>query len=149
MIRIERTTGLAASAAVVWEHATSTDGINRELAPVRMSFPEEGLGDAAPPVLGEPLFTSTLTLGPIPFDRHRLTLVEWEPGVGFLEESTSLLHRRWRHRRRITPKDSGCVLTDVVEVEPRIPGAEAATRWVVSRILDRRHAVLAATFGRR
>lgn len=149
MIRVERTTELAASAGAVWEHATSVVAINRELSPLRMSFPDDGPGTLVAPALGTPLLTSTLRLGPIPFDRHRLTLVEWEPGVGFQEDSSSLLHRRWRHRRRILPVGDGCVLTDVVEVEPRLPGAHAVTRWAVGRIFDRRHDVLARTFGRR
>lgn len=79
------------------------------------------------PPLGEPAFTSTLRFGPVPFDRHRLTLVEWDAGVGFLV----------------------CIVTDVVDAEPRIPGTQRVTGWLVARIFDRRHAVLAAKFGRR
>lgn len=147
--RIERSTELAAPPQEVWRHAASMEGVNRELFPVSMSYPSDRADLSADPPLGEPAFTSTLKLGPVPFDRHQLTLVEWEPGVGFLEDSTSIIHRRWRHRRSIRSTSTGCVVTDVVDVEPRLPGAERITAWLVGRIFDRRHAVLAAEFGRR
>ena len=148
-MRIERSSELAGPPEAVWRHATSMEGVNRELSPVSMSYPAEHADLSADPPLGEPAFTSTLKVGPVPFDRHRLTIVEWNAGVGFLEDSTSILHRRWRHRRSITPVGTGCVLTDVVDVEPRIPGTERITGRLVGRIFDRRHAVLAAKFGRR
>lgn len=148
-MRIERNTSLAASPEDVWLHATSMEGVNRELAPISMTYPADRAELSAEPPLGELAFTSTLKLGPIPFDRHRLTVVEWDAGVGFLEDSTSIVHRRWRHRRTIMPAGTGSVVTDIVEVEPRLPGTERLTRWIVERIFDRRHAVLAAEFGRR
>ena len=145
---IERSTRVQADAARVWQHATSMAGVNRELAPVRMSHPP-GMtsladGDVA---LGHPLFISVLRLGPVPFDRHQLTLTAIDPGEGFQEDSRSLLHRRWRHRRSITPTDTGCLITDRVEVEPRLPGAGPPTRRVVGRIFDRRHRVLVELYG--
>lgn len=148
-MRMERSTELAASPKDVWRHVTSIEGINRELAPISMSFPPDLADLSVDPPLDEPAFTSTLKIRGIPFDRHRLTLVEWNAGVGFLEDSTSVLHRRWRHRRAITPVGAGCIVTDVVEVESRLPGTERITRRLVERIFDRRHAVLAAEFGRR
>ena len=145
---IERSSALQAPAARVWDHATSMAGVNRELAPVIMTHPPDRatLTDDVP--LGEVLFTSTLRFGVLPFDRHRLTLVELEPGVSFQEESTSILHRQWRHRRVVEPvTDDTCRLTDHLEVTPRLPGTSAATRRVVERIFDRRHAVLRHLFG--
>ena len=52
--------------------------------------------------LGETAFHSwLLLLGVTPFDRHRLVLVEVEPGRRFLERSSSWLQReRRRHRSR-------------------------------------------------
>lgn len=144
---VQRTTALAAPADEVWRHATSMAGINAELAPLRMTHPRDrtDLGEHVP--LGEPLFTSTLKLGPVPFDRHELTLVGLEPGRWFQEDSHSLLHRRWRHRREVRPRSGGCELTDVVEIEPRIPGSVAVTRRLVGHIFDRRHRVLTDRFG--
>lgn len=145
---VERSSVLAAPPARVWEHATSMPGVNRELAPIRMSHPEgrERLDGEVP--LGEPLFTSTVRLGPIPLDRHRLVLTELEPGRRFQEDSTSLLQRRWRHRRTVEPHGAGCVLTDRLEIVPRLPGAGPLTRWIVGRVFERRHRVLRELFGR-
>ena len=147
-IVVERTSHLAAPAARVWAHASSMAGVNRELAPVVMTHPPDRAALTADVPLGEPLFTSTLRFGPIPFDRHRLTLVELEPGSSFQEDSRSILHRRWRHRRTVVPEGGdACRLTDVVEVTPRLPGTTAVTRRLVGRVFDGRHEVLRELFG--
>ncbi len=150
---VERTTRLAAPADEVWAHATSMAGVNAELAPVSMSHPP-GLDrlpddlDDDDPRLGRTLFTSTLKLGPIPFDRHALALIEVVPGRSFQEDSTSWLNRGWRHRREVSPLPTGgCELTDVLEVTPRLPGGGPVTRWLVGRIFDRRHRYLRDRFG--
>lgn len=145
---VARTTALAAPADEVWRHATSMAGVNAELAPIRMTHPPDRSELRGDVPLGEPVFTSTLKLGPVPFDRHELTLVGLAPGCWFQEDSRSLLHRRWRHRREVRPTSGGCELTDVVEIEPRSPGTASLTRWIVGRIFDRRHRVLADRFGR-
>lgn len=144
---VERTSRLAAAPASVWSHATSMDGVNAELAPVRMTFPQERAVLPREPVLDAPLFTSTLKVGWIPFDRHVLRLVEVEPGRCFQEDSTSGLHRRWRHRRELTPLPGGCALHDRLEITPRLPGAGRLTAWLVGRIFDRRHRWLRERFG--
>lgn len=144
---VERTTALAAPAEEVWRHATSMAGVNAELAPIRMTYPADRSELQGPVPIGEPLFTSTLKLGPVPFDRHELRLVGLEPGRWFQEDSRSLLHRRWRHRREVRATALGCELTDVVEVDPRIPGSAAVTRRLVDRIFARRHRVVSGRFG--
>lgn len=149
---VERTTRLAAPAEEVWRHASSMAGVNAELAPIVMTYPPEHdrLPDEPSELpVGVPLFTATVKLGPVPFDRHRLTLAAVEPGRSFQEDSTSRLHRRWRHQRTVTPAEGGCQLTDRVEIDPRLPGAGPLTRLAVGRIFARRHRVLAARFGRR
>lgn len=152
-IVVERTTRLAAPADEVWRHASSMAGVNAELAPIVMTYPEDlaQLPDQLPDdlPLGTPLFTSTLKLGPVPFDRHQLTLVAVDAGRSFQEDSSSRLNRRWRHRRSVTPLEGGCEVTDLLEVDPRLPGAGPVTRLLVERIFARRHRVLAARFGRR
>jgi ligand-binding SRPBCC domain-containing protein len=147
---VERTSNLAAPPDEVWRHATSMAGVNAELAPISMSFPTAyaDLADLPAGALGTELFTSVLRVGPVPFDRHRLTLTEVGPGRSFQEDSRSLLNRRWRHRRTVTPTEIGCQLTDRLEVDPRVPGAGPLTRWLVGRIFDRRHRYLVAAFGR-
>jgi hypothetical protein len=148
---VVRTSALAAAPAEVWRHATSMAGVNAELAPISMSYPPSLARlpeQVDPDTLGAPLFTSTLRLGPVPFDRHRLTLVEVESGRWFQEDSRSLVNRRWRHRRTVTPTATGCEVTDRLEVDPRLPGSGPLTRWLVARIFDRRHRHLVDTFGR-
>ena len=149
-IVVERSSLLESPATQVWEHATAMSGVNDELAPVVMTYPSDRaeLSDDVP--LGEVLFTSTLRLGPLPFDRHRLRLVELEPGVSFQEDSTSILHRRWRHRRTVMAvTEDSCRLSDHLEVVPRVPGSAALTRRLVSRVFDHRHDVLRHRFGSR
>lgn len=147
MVVVDRTCWLAAPADVVWQHAASMDGVNRELAPISMSHPPDRDRLDAGLVLGEPLFTSILRFGPVPFDRHVVTLTGYQPGVWFQEDSHSLLHRRWRHRRTVTPRPAGCEVRDLVQVDPRLPGTGALVRWVVGRVFARRHRVLVARFG--
>jgi ligand-binding SRPBCC domain-containing protein len=148
-IVVERSTRLAAPPDEVWRHAISMVGVNAELAPIRMSHPAGRTELSDDVELGTPLFISTVRLGPIPLDRHELTLVGLEPGRWFQEESRSRLHRVWRHRRTVTPDGAGCVVTDRLEVVPRLPGTGATTRLVVGSVFARRHRVLAARFGRR
>lgn len=126
-------------------------GINAELSPITMTHPPTMAHLPTPlpqELLGQRLFTSTLKLGPVPFDRHRLVLTELDDGHHFQEDSTTLLNRRWRHRRTVRATAAGCEVHDRLEVEPRVPGAGAVTRWLVGRIFDRRHRYLVATFGR-
>lgn len=149
---VERSTRLAAHAEDVWRHATSMAGVNTELAPIVMTYPADRaeLPDQLPDdLVGVTLFTATLKLGPLPFDRHRVALTQIEPGRSFQEDSRSWLHRRWRHRRTVEPVDGGCEITDRLEVDPRVPGSGPLTRIVVARLFARRHRVLAGRFGRR
>jgi ligand-binding SRPBCC domain-containing protein len=146
---VEQSSRLAAPPDEVWCHATSMAGVNAELAPIAMSHPADRTELSDDVELGTPLFTSTVRLGPLPFDRHELTLVELEPGRWFQEESRSRLHRVWRHRRSVAPDGGGCVVTDRLEIVPRLPGAGPATRRLVAAVFERRHRVLAARFGRR
>ena len=63
-MRIERSTELAASPEDVWRHATSMQGVNRELSTVSMSHPAGRVHLSDHPPLGEPAFTSTSGSGP-------------------------------------------------------------------------------------
>lgn len=150
---VECTSRLSAPAKVVWAHASSMAGVNAGLAPISMTHPPslshlpDDLTDGDPR-LGQTLFTSILKLGPLPFDRHALALVDVVPGRSFQEDSSSWINRRWRHRREIRPlPDGGCELTDLLEVTPRLPGSGPLTRWLVTRIFDRRHRYLRDRFG--
>ncbi|MTV23956.1 hypothetical protein FTX61_00760 [Nitriliruptoraceae bacterium ZYF776] len=148
-VEVEVRTRVAAPPEVVWEHASTMAGVNSELRPLRMSHPADRTHIDGDVPLGEPLFTSTLTLGPLPIDRHEVTLVGVDAPHGFDEDSRSWLHRRWRHERRLVPVEGGCEIVDRLRIDPRLPGAGAVTRALVGRVFARRHRVLAARFGRR
>jgi len=143
--RIHLVSPLAARIEQVWEHASSIAGINEELAPLRMSAPPPGrLSEDMP--LGVRLFRSRVTLGGlIPIDLHDLTLVAFTPGRGFHESSSSLLQRRWIHRRTLDPYRGGCALADDLSFEPRLVGGVAAR--IVARVFLRRHHALRRKFG--
>ncbi len=143
-------THLLAGDEKVWAHVVSMEGVNYELTPwVRMSVPESARGltlDLAP--RGERAFFSWLLfLGLLPFDRHALTITEVDPGRRFLEDSTSVLQRSWRHERMIRPAARGCIVDDRVTFVPRVALFGPATRLFVEGIFRHRHRRLGARFG--
>ncbi len=154
-VAFERSSVLAAPADVVWARVSTMDGVNAELAPwVRMTHPAtlRSLADA-PELIGRLAFHSWLLGGGwIPFDRHALRLVAVEDrgaeGGGFVEESTSWMQARWRHERDVDALDAQrCRVTDRLLVVPRVAFARPVVARVVPWLFDRRHRVLAETFG--
>lgn len=143
--RFTLTSRLRANADVLWQHASSMDGVNAELAPVRMSAPRGArLTDDTP--TGRLLFRSVVTLGGIvPLDLHMLTLASIEPGRGFHERSWSLLEASWEHVRTITPDGDGCVVTDDLRFTPRLLGALVSR--IAARAFANRHRYLRKRFG--
>ena len=106
----------------LWRKVNTMEGVNYELAPfIHMTAPADpGRVPFTQAPLKQPLFASwLLLLGVLPFDRHQLRLDEvWEGG--FRENSSSLIHRVWRHERIITANGTGSMLTDTLNFEPRI-----------------------------
>ena len=143
------TTRVAAPPERVWAHARTMEGVNAELRPfVRMTVPSELRGltiDDAP--LGAVAFRSLLlAFGVVPFDRHALQLVRVDatpPRLGFLEQSTSSLQRRWEHERTIVGDGAGSLVTDRVVFEPRL-GSARLVRPVVAALFRHRHKRLVA-----
>jgi ligand-binding SRPBCC domain-containing protein len=149
---IERSTPLRAAAAEVWRHATSLDGINREMAPwLRMTAPAEARGlalDDAGVELGQPLFTSVVLLGGVvPVERMRVTITELDPGRRFVERSPMLTVRGWRHERRIDPHAAGCRVTDRVSFAPPLAAAAMPMRALVGAFFAHRHRQLGRIFN--
>ena len=138
---------LATDRQSLWAHASSMDGVNAELAPIRMSHPAgAALGPDVP--LGTPLFRSLVTLwGFVPLDLHEFALLEVHPGEGFHESSRSLLERRWVHRRTLVDAPGGIELTDELEFEPRLAGFLIAR--IIALTFARRHARLRRLFAGR
>src|SRR5689334_17898438 len=147
---IETCSRLAVDRERLWAAISTMDGVNAELAPwVRMSVPLQARGKSLADVpVGDVAFDSwLLAFGVLPFDRHRLRLVEVEPGRGFLERSSSWLQRVWQHERTLVEVAGGTEICDRVTVEPRIGVSAPIVAGVVRRIFRHRHARLRERFG--
>jgi len=149
MSHVVRSSVVAAPAPVVWSFVSTLRGVNYELMPLcRMREPRALRGrslESWEP--GERAVCWLLAGGILPFDRHALGLESVDPGVGFVEESTTWLQRRWRHERTLTPEGDGTRITDHLTIEPRFPRADSSTGWVVGRLFDHRHRRLRKRFG--
>jgi ligand-binding SRPBCC domain-containing protein len=148
---------LAVPAEQVWSTISTAEGVNAELRPwLRLTWPVAAarLGPADVP-LGKRLFRSWILLfGVLPFDFDDLTLIRIDPGRGFLEESSMLSQRLWRHERRIEPAadgSAGCTLTDEVSFVPRLVLQPLAplVLGICKAVFRWRHRQLRARFGTR
>ncbi|MGY6707458.1 MAG: hypothetical protein ACXIVF_03945 [Rhizobiaceae bacterium] len=137
---------LGATQEEVWEWITSIDGILAEMRPyLRMTAPEgiRSLNDLdiSP---GVPMFRSHVFLfGVIPFGHSDMTLVEIDPGHGFVEQSSMGSMEKWRHERQIklAPGNPAAVLlVDELTFRPRF--ARPVVRWFIRRLFEHRHKVL-------
>lgn len=134
---------LKSSPAAVWRWITSVAGIRAEMRPwLRMTFLPGVKGlDQIEVLPGRLLFRSRLyLLGWIPCGHADLTMLEFTPGVGFVEQSPMTGMRLWRHERRIEAASSGSVLMDRLTFEPSL--ASPVASWFVGRFFAHRHAVL-------
>lgn len=140
---------LAAAPMEVWHRVNTLAGVNAELMPLlRMTAPANSYQlPFTQAARQQPLFASWLLLfGILPFDRHQLQLDEvWEGG--FRENSSSLIHRYWRHERIITPDNGGAVLSDTLEFEPRLSSLGYLLLPLVRMIFTHRHHYLRQQFG--
>jgi ligand-binding SRPBCC domain-containing protein len=143
---------LRADAATVWARVTTAAGINDELRPfLRMTAPrtlrEHGLARV---VLGERLCRSWILLfGVLPVDYDDITLERMDPPRSFLERSTMLSQRAWEHERTIEDAPDGCVLTDSIRYEPRLPIPDVLLRALFTAVFRHRHRRLRARFDGR
>lgn len=133
----------------VWNRVNTLAGVNAELMPlVCMTAPADSYQlPFTQAACRQPLFASWLLLfGVLPFDRHQLQLDEvWEGG--FRENSSSLIHRYWRHERIITPNDGGSMISDTLEFEPHLAWLGYLLLPVVRMIFTHRHRRLCRQFG--
>jgi hypothetical protein len=124
--------------------------INVEMSPwLAMTYPREAATASLEQArTGETLFTSwVLFLRFLPIERWRLRLAEIGPGRRFVEESGTLGLRTWRHERRVEEAPRGCVLTDRVTLEARLPFVTPLVALFVGWFFGRRHATLRKLFG--
>lgn len=142
-------TELAVTPEDFWRRM-SLASVNAELAPlVRMTAPEEWREVAIEQwPTGRTLFNSVILLfGFLPIDVHRFRLEQVYPQRGFLERSSSLVNRVWRHERTIQPGPSGCLVTDVVTVQSRVPLLGGLLLPVFRAVFRNRHRRLRALYG--
>ena len=141
---------LNATAEVVWRSVSSPEGIRYELSPlIRMTFPREvrELSEEAVP-LGRRLCRSwILLLGVLPIDYDDVTIVELERGRRFLERSPTLSQREWVHERTVVPMGDRCVVTDRLEVHPKVAAMGGIIRAFVRGLFSHRHRRLIRKFG--
>ena len=152
IIRLRIESLVAAPPEDVWAVVTTFAGVNAELMPYcRMVEPRAQRGRTLDSyVPGERAACWLLAGGIVPFDRHLLGLDSTTPGVGFVEESTTWLQRRWRHERTLSTVDDGTGrtrVTDQLTVEPRLRPATPLTWRMVAVVFCHRHRRLRARFG--
>lgn len=125
-------------------------GVNFELHPF-MHMTSPGALRVLPTevVPGQVLFRSWLLLFRLlPIDRHALALQSLDEGVGFVEESTSWLQRRWRHERTLTPfPNGGCLIEDQLVIESRMRWTQPLVAAVVKGLFAHRHRRVVKRFG--
>ena len=147
-ITLQFQSDLTVSPAQLWQWIASEQGIRREMRPwLRMRFPA-GLNslEDAQVVPGKMLFRSWLLLfGVLPVGISRLTLIEWQPGTGFTEQSPMTGVRFWQHRRTIEPLSGGARLVDEIQVEPLL--LPALTRRLTGAFFNHRHRQLRRAFA--
>jgi ligand-binding SRPBCC domain-containing protein len=145
VIDFELQSRLPCSRERAWAWISSVAGISAEMRPYfRMTAPPgvERLDDVKVE-LGKPLFRSRVfVFDLIPAGHWDLTLVELDPGRGFVERSPSSSMRSWRHERRILDRDGGVELRDHLTFEPRF--AAGPTGAFIRHVFRHRHAVLQA-----
>ena len=145
---IEVSSWLEATPDEVWSWVVTADGVNDELKPwLRMTVPG-GDFDLNSVETGKSIGRSwVLLLGLIPVDFDEITLVEIDPGRGFVERSRMLSQRAWEHARTIRPVDGGSQVTDAIAWEPRLPIPARAMRPMFRAIFAHRHRRLRRRFG--
>ncbi len=148
---VQLQSNLAVNRQILWNHVVSMPNVNKELMPyIRMTYPANRvtLNGVENVPYGQTLFVSILLLfGLIPIDLHWLRLDKIVNGRAFHENSTTLMHRYWKHTRTLVDKGEGVtVITDEVEFMPRIAMLGYILLPIVKYIFNHRHEQLRKTF---
>ncbi len=126
MIELRFEVRLNAPPDTVWGWITDVRCLRAEMRPwLWMSVPR-GTRNLADTDLhtGQILFTSWLWLfGLLPIGTSRLTLLELEPGLRFVEQSPMTGMRLWRHERQLQAWGEGTLLVDRLTVRPLLATA--------------------------
>ena len=140
---------LSVAPKILWNHAVSPTGVNREIRPLlRMTFPRNITDVTFSWQPNKRLYRSWLLLGGIlPLDYDDVSFAEVEPGCRFIESSRSFSQRLWKHERIIEPYDHGSCLTDRVRFEPRLRALTPLYDSVLRALFKLRHRNLRRLFG--
>ena len=149
MPKFEIKSALRCESSVVSNGLLCMRGVNYELYPfIRMSFPAEKLDERLSDwPAGVQLFTSKiLLLGFIPIDSH---LFKFDKifNNGFEESSSSLLNKRWNHRRTIVPHKFGSTVHDEVDYISKLAILDWLTKPIYRLIFVYRHKRLKSKYG--
>lgn len=137
---------LAAPREAVWARVSTAAGVNDELWPITMAFPD-ATGTIAELPLGSDLFCSRIRLwGIVPLDWHQLGIERIEPNVGFVERSHTLWLRSWVHERTLEDRPAGCRVTDHIAWQPRLGILSFLLGPLYRGVFRRRHRRLRAAF---
>jgi hypothetical protein len=132
-----------------WERM-SMAAVNAELLPiVGMTAPSEWRTCPLEQwATGRVLFRSVILLfGFLPVDVHSLRLERVFPNSGFLERSHSWFNKLWEHERTTNPTAAGCLVTDSVVVQGRVPLVTALLLPVYRLVFRHRHRRLRVLHG--
>jgi ligand-binding SRPBCC domain-containing protein len=139
---------LDAPVADVWRRAVSVAGLKDEMRPLlRMTLPGnlqslEDL-DIQPPQM---LYRSRLLLlGFIPGGVSELTMVDWQPGYRFVEQSPMTGMQSWQHTRTVVAEGDATRVIDELRYEPQVMAA--ITGKIVAWFFRHRHKRLRAYFS--
>lgn len=105
MTTLVAVTDVPAPSTAVWQRIVTGEGINHELMPVmRMTVPAQFQGltiEQASQLNSQTEIGRSylLLLGFLPFDYDNIVITEVEAGRRFVEQSTMVSMRSWRHER--------------------------------------------------
>lgn len=132
---------LGVAPEVFWQ-GMSMSAVNAELWPlIRMTTPASWCNCPLEQwTSGAVLFRSVVLLfGFLPVDVHSLRLEHIDPAKGFVEGSHSWMNALWQHERVTTRMAAGCMITDTVAVQSRIPGVGAMLMPLYRGVFRHRH----------
>lgn len=141
---------LEVDAETLWRWITSWECINAEMRPwLTMTSPDNAAMPSLETVrVGSSLGRSRLKIfGVLPVDWSDVTLLEIEPGRGFLEQSPMGSMKMWRHERYIEATGNGSLLVDELTFSPRY--APRLARRIVKAFFHHRHRQLARYLNQR
>ena len=146
-------TNVAANPNSVWQHMTSIAGVNREFFPLLKmtgSRKYQRLDDHSE-MLGKQLFRSWILLfGIVPVEYDDLCIIELVPGKKFVEASSMLMQKKWRHERSIEAlPDFGSTIEDHICFEARFPILAPISYPIILALFKYRHFRLQQILGPR